>query len=483
MPYRRRTSRTSRRGGQPANTRRRRRPIRSNRRTPVRRQFRSVAADTASIVQAISKDTRDLLGVTGTAARTASRTLKRGTGLVTRSGKRALQIARTSTRGATRLASAAVGDTTRLANRAVKGSLRLARTATKDVVGLARTAEKGALGLTHEIFQDSSKLGQDALKGSFKLAKGAVRETTYLLDNSVSGTVGFVKGTAKSAAKSVADAVDCGNVIASDFVGALSDVTSGLVDGATTVADTTGKITEQILNDIFDVHATHVFHGVGSLAKQIADALGGAIRRIPYVGKGAGYIVENFGGGVFHVVVEVGKFITRAGVRTGKVAHKASDLVVYTLTAGRNQVTDTRESIDDLLKRLADSVTMRKGKSFRSRGGSRGRRRGTRKQGTLRAVGGTPIGDGDAETPARRPAAQDGAGPVEATAAATYDFPWYEATDTNTGKPYYYNASGENTWIRPGDVPIKTATGVYDKDTSPWPAAPTEAGPVGRHKD
>ena len=172
-------------------------------------------------------------------------------------------------------------------------------------------------------------------------------------------------------AKSAADAVDCGNVIASDFVGALSDVTTGLVDGATTVVDTTGRITERVLNDVFDVHATHVFHGVGQLAKQIADALGGVVRRIPYVGNGAGYIVESIGGGVFHVVVEVGKFITRAGVRTGKVARKSSDLVVYTLTAGRNQVTDTRDSIDDLLKRLADSVTMRKGKSFRSRGGGR----------------------------------------------------------------------------------------------------------------
>ena len=339
-----------------------------------------VAADTARIVRAIKKETAGITGLAGTTTRTAARTVKQGTRLLSKSGKRALGVVRSGTRGAIRIANTTssgslraakkiVKGTTSVANTAIKNTVGIATNATKGVVGIANTTTRGTFGIADEIVKDTSKLSKKALRTTFKVAKGAVRNTSNALEHSVTGTIGLVDGTAKMVGSSAGNVVDCGNIIASDFVGALTDVTTGLIDGASAVVDATGKITERVLNNLFDVHATHVFHGAGKLAKQIAESLGGVVRRVPVLGNIAGYIVESVGGGVYHLVLKVGKFITGAGVRTGKIVRKTTDLVVYTLSAGRNQITDTQESIDDILKRIADSVTTRRGKSLRSAGG------------------------------------------------------------------------------------------------------------------
>ena len=114
MPYRRQYSRSARRGG----SARRSVGARSSRsKVHARRcQFRSVAAAAAGRVNAIQKDTRDILGSpTGTASRT-------------------LRIARNGTRRATRFANTAIGDTAGLANRTVKGSFQVARDTEKGAV-------------------------------------------------------------------------------------------------------------------------------------------------------------------------------------------------------------------------------------------------------------------------------------------------------------------------------------------------------------
>ena len=163
-----------------------------------------------------------------------------------------------------------------------------------------------------------------------------------------------------------------------DVVDALETVVNGLINGAGSVVDTAGSVTENVLTDLFDVKATHVFKGAGKLAKQLADNIGGVVRQIPYVGNATGYVVESAGGGVFHVILSVGKLIGSTSRRLGRVAKKTTDLVVFTLHAGRDQIKDTAVSVDDIVDRVGNSLVGRSGKSaktLKGAGGGRVRRR------------------------------------------------------------------------------------------------------------
>ena len=108
----------------------------------------------------------------------------------------------------------------------------------------------------------------------------------------------------------------------------------------------------------------------------VKNEIGGVVRKIPYVGNATGYVVESIGGGVYHVILSVGKLIGSASRRLGSVAKKTSDLVVFTLDASNNQLKDTTHTVDDLARRLSHSLTTRKGNTLReSVGGGRKRRR------------------------------------------------------------------------------------------------------------
>ena len=249
--------------------------------------------------------------------------------------------------------------------------------------GLAKDAVMGTASLTKDAVVGTAGLAKDAVVGTAGLAKKAVVGTANLTKNVAVGTANLAKDTVVSTvhntATAVGDTVDYGENLSVTFIDALQDVVSGLVDGAGTIVDTTGRVVERMLTDVFDVRATHVFNGAGRLAKQIAYQIGGVVRLVPYVGNVTGYIVESAGGGVYHVILSVGKLIGNASRRLGKVAKKTSDLLVFTLNASNDQLKDSTHTVDDLVRRLSRTLTTREGKSLRQSGGRRGKYRRTRR--------------------------------------------------------------------------------------------------------
>ena len=161
-------------------------------------------------------------------------------------------------------------------------------------------------------------------------------------------------------------AVDFTSDVATEVVHTLTTITGGIISGANAVVDTAGNVSEQ-LGDMFDVYATQVFKGAGSVAKTVADKMGDVLRVIPVVGGGVAYIVESAGGGVYHVIVTVGTIGSSTVKRVGKVVKKSTDLVVYTLTAGDGQIREVGEEVNDLVKRFAKGITGRGGRRQRQR--------------------------------------------------------------------------------------------------------------------
>lgn len=165
---------------------------------------------------------------------------------------------------------------------------------------------------------------------------------------------------APDATSAVYQATDFAADVAQEVVNTLTTITSGIVSGASAVVDTAGNISERV-GDMCEVYATQVFKGAGSLAMTVADQLGKVLRVIPVVGGSVGYLVESTGGGVYHVIVVVGKVSSSAMKRVGKVVKKSTDLVVYTLKAGDSEMQDVGEEVNDLVGRFARGVTGRGG--------------------------------------------------------------------------------------------------------------------------
>lgn len=155
----------------------------------------------------------------------------------------------------------------------------------------------------------------------------------------------------KNALGPIGSALDLTNELGQNLVDTLSNIVGGLVDGANVIVNTTGEAVEGAGN-MFDVAATQIFSGAGNIAKQCADGLGAVLRVIPLVGGGVAYVVESGGGGIYHVVVALGKFTGSAVKRTGKVAKKGTDLIVYTLTEGKCTIKDTGRTVNSLVNRL-----------------------------------------------------------------------------------------------------------------------------------
>ena len=258
--------------------------------------------------------------------------------------------------------------------RSRKSNNSLAKNITNDIVSTVTGASKR---LSKSIIGSESNL---------------LTKTTDVAGRAVSNTVGAATDT-------FSDTVNYTGEVATDFVDALQDVVSGLIDGASSVVETTGDVTERLLTDVFDVRATHVFSGAGNLVRKVANGIGGVMREIPYVGNTTGYVVESAGGGVYHVILSVGKLIGSTSRRLGSVAKKTSDLVVFTLNAGDEQLRDTTHSVDDLVQRLSHTLSGSEGKSLRQAGGRRSRHntnnvRKTRGGGRVRrrGYGGAPNG-------------------------------------------------------------------------------------------
>ena len=158
-------------------------------------------------------------------------------------------------------------------------------------------------------------------------------------------------GSGSNALAPLRTAYNFTNRVSQEVVHALTSVVDGLVDGAGAIVDTTGNLVD-LAGTKFDVYATQVFKGAGGLAKQCADGLGTVIRKAPGVGGPIAYVVESVGGGVYHVVVTVGTLTGSAVKRTGKVARKGTDLIVYTLKEGQGAVDETGTTVRELVGRL-----------------------------------------------------------------------------------------------------------------------------------
>ena len=163
-----------------------------------------------------------------------------------------------------------------------------------------------------------------------------------------------------SAGTTVTRAIDFTTDVAREVVNTLTTITGGIVSGANTVFSTAGNVTDQF-GEMFDMYATQVFQGAGSVAKTVADQMGTVLRVIPVVGGGVAYLVESAGGGVYHVIVAVGGIGSSAVKRVGKIAKKSADLVVYTLTAGNSEIREVGDEVNDLVGRFAKGVTGRGG--------------------------------------------------------------------------------------------------------------------------
>lgn len=240
---------------------------------------------------------------------------------------------------------------------------------------MPRASRKSANTLANRVTNDIVATVTGAGK---RLSKTVTGSSDNILTKTTDVAGRTVTGTVDTATDTLASTVDYTGNVATDFVDALQDVVSGLIDGASSVVETTGDVTERLLTDVFDIRATHVFSGAGNLVRRVANGIGGVMREIPYVGNTTGYVVESAGGGVYHVILSVGKLVGSTSRRLGSVAKKTSDLVVFTLNASDEQLRDTTHSVDELIQRLSATLSGSEGKSLRQAGGRRRSRRTTR---------------------------------------------------------------------------------------------------------
>jgi hypothetical protein len=153
-------------------------------------------------------------------------------------------------------------------------------------------------------------------------------------------------------------AVDFTADVVQEVANALATITGGVFDGASAIVNTAGSVVDQF-GDMFNVYATQVFRGAGDGAKYVANQMGLVLRNIPTVGGGVAYVVESVGGAVYHIVVAVGTLGGSSVKRAGRVVRRASDLVVYTLTVGNQQVGDARREVNGLVGKFAKNISGR----------------------------------------------------------------------------------------------------------------------------
>ena len=195
------------------------------------------------------------------------------------------------------------------------------------------------------------KISSNRKGASFRKSLGTSRRKSSLSQKASSG----ISNTLATSATTV---VDFTSDIVQEIANALATITGGVFDGASAIVDTAGSLTDQF-GDVFNVYATQVFKGAGDGARYVANQMGVVLRKIPTVGGGVAYVVESLGGAVYHVIVAVGTLSGSSVKRAGKVVHQSSDLVVYTLTASNQQVGDTRDEVNGLVKQFTNTITNR----------------------------------------------------------------------------------------------------------------------------
>ena len=142
-----------------------------------------------------------------------------------------------------------------------------------------------------------------------------------------------------------------GEVI-NDLVNVVLQAVGGVVDGANMIANTTGDVADKLAGDVIGVQTTQIFKGVGATTNQIANGLGTVVGEIPLVGKPTALVVQRAGEGVFHVIASVGSAAGSGARRIGQIAKKSTDLVVFTLSAGREELDEIGASVTQLVTKL-----------------------------------------------------------------------------------------------------------------------------------
>ena len=180
-------------------------------------------------------------------------------------------------------------------------------------------------------------------------------------------------------------AVEFTGEVINDLCNVVLQTVSGIVDGANLIANTTGDVADKLAGNVLGVQATQIFKGAGETAGEIANGLGTIVAEVPLIGKPAALVVQRASDGVYHVIASVGSIAGSSAQRVGKIAHKATDLVVFTLSSTRDEIEEIGQKVKELVTKLTARRTKKGGRRSRRhravRKGSRSRRRSKRRGG------------------------------------------------------------------------------------------------------
>lgn len=180
--------------------------------------------------------------------------------------------------------------------------------------------------------------------------------------------------------KVATETVEFTNSTIENFTNTVLDVVTGVIDGTGKLTHTTADIIDTLVHDVAGEHTAQFFKGMGHIAKQLCDELGGVVEHVPLVGAPGAYVVYRAGDAVCHVIVSVGSITNSTARRTGAVVKKGGDLIVFTLAAANEVLKEVTGDVLDLVNII--TVGKKRGRSASSkkgRGGSR-RQRATRRR-------------------------------------------------------------------------------------------------------
>lgn len=149
-----------------------------------------------------------------------------------------------------------------------------------------------------------------------------------------------------------AKAVEFTGEVINDLVNVVLQAVGGVVQGATLLTNTAGDVTDKLVGGVIGVQATQIFKDVGSAAKDVSDGLGNVIGTIPLVGQPTAFVVQRAGEGVYHVIVSVGNAAGSSAKKVGLIAKKTTDLVVFTLSSGQEELEGVGKSVTQLVTML-----------------------------------------------------------------------------------------------------------------------------------
>ena len=159
----------------------------------------------------------------------------------------------------------------------------------------------------------------------------------------------------------VTNTVEFTGDVVNEFVNTVLNTVGGVLDGVSTLTTTTADIFNTVVHDVVGVRTSQFFDGVGDISHQVSEKLGDIIAEVPLVGGPVAYVVKRGGDGVYHVVVSVGSLVETSTRRVSDAVRQTAGLVVFTLTAGKDQLLEVgrrvTETVSTLLKRTRPSRT------------------------------------------------------------------------------------------------------------------------------